>query len=153
MTRVLIVNHDLDMSDIEADTLRRAGYEVDQCRGPIGGDACPVLNGQTCWQVERAEVLVYDAWASGTGTSDLTDSLRDLHPDRPLVVTTPGPMLDWEVVTGRHGVTPVPWVASGADVVDAIEAALTTARVTPPEVRPRPDPSPRKPEMPVGSRW
>lgn len=153
MTRVLVVNHDLDMSDIEVDTLRRAGYEVDQCRGPIGGDACPVLNGQECWQVEKADVLVYDAWASGTGASDLTDSLRDLHPDKPLVVTTPGPLMDWEAVSGRHRVTPVPWVASGGDVVDAIEAALITARETPPPARPMPEAAPRKPDLPAGSRW
>jgi DNA-binding NtrC family response regulator len=153
MTRVLVVNHDLDMSDIEADTLRRAGYEVDQCRGPIGGDACPVLNGQTCWQVEKAEVLVYDAWASGTGASDLTDSLRDLHPDKPLVVTTAGPQLSWEAATGPHEVTPVAWVASGGDVVEAIEAALTAARAKRPPVRPMPDPAPQKPDLPVGSRW
>jgi hypothetical protein len=44
-------------------------------------------------------------------------------------------------------------VASGADVVDAIEAALATSGTTPPPVRPLPDPVPRKPEMPVGSRW
>jgi hypothetical protein len=152
MTRVLLVNHDLDTSDIEADSLRRAGYEVDQCRGPIGGDACPVLIGQNCWQVEKADVLVYDAWASGTGASDLTDGLRDLHPDKPLVVTTPGPPLSWEAAEGRHEVTPMPWVTSGGDLVEAIEAALSTADQTPPPVRPA-SPTPRKPEMPIGSRW
>lgn len=153
MTRVLVVNHDLDMSDIETDTLRRAGYEVDQCQGPIGGDACPVLNGQTCWQVEKADVLVYDAWAAGTGASDLTDSLRDLHPDKPLVVTTPGPPLSWEAASGPHEVTPVAWVAGGGDVVAAIEAALTGASETPTPARPPREAAPRKPDLPIGSRW
>ena len=74
-------------------------------------------------------------------------------PDKPLVVTTPGPLLDWEAVGGRHSVTPVPWVASGGDVAEAIEAALTTARETPPPLRPVPEAAPRKPELPVGSRW
>jgi hypothetical protein len=111
-----------------------------------------VLNGQTCWQVEKADVLVYDAWASGTGASDLTDSLRDLHPDKPLVVTTPGPLLSWEAVSGPHDVTPVPWVASGGDVVEAIEAALTTARETPAPPRPAPEER-RKLALPAGSRW
>ena len=54
MTRVLVVYHDVDVADIEVDELRRAGYEVDQCAGPIGGDPCPVASGQPCWQVEQA---------------------------------------------------------------------------------------------------
>ena len=125
MTRVLVVNHDIDMADVQVDSLRRAGYEVDQCRGPIGGDACPVLNGQTCWQVEKADVLVYDAWAAGTGAPDLTDDLRELHPDKPIVLTSPGPMLSWAETEGRHSVTPVSWAVGG--LVDAIEAAIAEA--------------------------
>ena len=154
MTRVLVVNHDLDMADIEVDALRRAGYEVDQCQGPIGGDACPVLNGQRCWQVERADVLVYDAWASGTGTADLTDDLRDLHPDKPLVVTSPGIMLSWEETTGRHGVTPVPWAASGGDLVEAIESALIGAREQPPRKKAARGPAVTKEPQPTrGPHW
>lgn len=41
---VLVVNH-----DIEVDVLRRAGFEVSQCAGPIGGSECPVLHGMPCW--------------------------------------------------------------------------------------------------------
>ena len=100
MTRVLVVHHDLDMADIEVDGLRRAGYEVDQCAGPIGGSPCPVLHGERCWQVEKADVLVYDVWASGDGAQDLIADLRDLHPNKPVVLTSPGMMLDWAESAG-----------------------------------------------------
>jgi DNA-binding NtrC family response regulator len=125
MTRVLIVHHDKDVADIEGDELRRAGYEVDQCAGPIGGTPCPVLHGERCWQVELADVLIYDVWASGDGASALIDDLRDLHPDKPVVLTSPGPMLNWAEIRGHHRVTPVPW-ASGVGLPDAIENALKT---------------------------
>ena len=128
MTRVLIVHHDVDFADIEADELRRAGYEVDQCAGPIGsGDACPVLRGLPCWQVDKADVLVYDMWASGDGRSQLIDDVRDLHPDKPIVLTSPGLMLTWVRTDGPHAVTPLPGAATRADLVAAVEAALKTA--------------------------
>ena len=44
MTRVLVVHHDIDLADQEADALRRAGYDVTECMGPIGA-ACPILAG------------------------------------------------------------------------------------------------------------
>jgi len=147
MTRVLVVNHDIDLADIQGDILRRAGYEVDQCRGPIGGDACPVLNGQTCWQVERADVLVYDAWAAD-GSEDLADDLRELHPDKPLVLTNAEPTLGWVETSGRHRVTPVVWATSG--VVEAIEDALRQARENP---QPALEPSPKPRPASKGPHW
>ena len=126
MTRVLVVHHDVDVADIEADELRRAGYEVDQCAGPVGGDACPVLHGEPCWQVEKADVLVYDMWASGDGRAELIEDVRDLHPDKPVVLTSPGLMLNWVETQGKHGVTPVLGAPTRQDMVAAVEAALKT---------------------------
>lgn len=124
MTRVLVVHHDVDVADIEVDDLRRAGYEVDQCAGPIGGDACPVLHGLPCWQVEEADVLVYDAWASGDGRQELIDDLRDLHPDKPVVLTSGGLLLDWAKGRGPHRVTPAVGPPDRSVLVAAVEAAL-----------------------------
>jgi len=36
MTRLLVVHHDVDLSDQEVDALRRRGYDARQCMGPIG---------------------------------------------------------------------------------------------------------------------
>lgn len=126
MTRVLVVHHDVDVADIEVDELRRAGYEVDQCAGPVGTDACPVLHGEPCWQVDDADVLVYDMWASGDGHRELIEDIRNIHPDKPVVVTSPGLVLDWVETTGEHGVTPVLGAPTRRELVAAVEAALAS---------------------------
>jgi DNA-binding NtrC family response regulator len=126
MTRVLVVHHDVDVADIEVDELRRAGYEVQQCAGPIGGDACPVLGGDRCWQVEWADVLVYDMFASGDGRRELIDDIRDVHPEKPVVLTSPGLAFDWVETKGPHAVTPA-LAATRSELVAAVERALANA--------------------------
>lgn len=125
MTRALVVHHDIDLADIEVDDLRRAGYEVDQCAGPSGGDgSCPVLRGEPCWQVEKADVLVYDVWASGDGGRRLIADLRELHPDKPVVLTSGGLLLDWVETEGPREVTPVLGSPDQRSLAAAVEAAL-----------------------------
>ena len=91
MRRVLVVNHDLDLADQEVDSLRRAGYIVEQCSGPTRGP-CPVLSGLPCPWADRADVLVYDVWATGDtdGGRQLIHELRTIHPEIPIVLTAPG---------------------------------------------------------------
>jgi DNA-binding NtrC family response regulator len=120
MTRVLLVYHDVDVADIEADELRRAGYEVDRCAGPIGGNPCPVLNGKPCWQVAKADVLVYDAWEEAHGGPALVADLRELHPDKPLVLTT-----------SRSADEPDAVAPTRATLVAAVEQALRTHALAP----------------------
>ena len=83
MTRALVVHHDIDLADQEVESLRRFGYQVEQCSGPTA-NACPVLNGGTCELAARSDVLVYDAWASGDtdGSGELIEGLRRVHPTR-----------------------------------------------------------------------
>ena len=122
MTRVLLVYHDTDVADIEADELRRAGYEVDRCAGPIGGGPCPVLRGQPCWQVEAADVLLYDQWEGMHGGPDLVDELMRLHGAKPLVVTSPS---GHHAAGDRATELDDPVVApTRASLVGAIERAL-----------------------------
>ena len=106
MTRVLVVHHDLDLGGQEADSLRRFGYEVTECSGPTH-NVCPVLAGRPCDLAEDADVLVYDVWASGDaeGARTLIENIRDIHPDTPVVLTSPGLGLSWEEVAGPHAVT------------------------------------------------
>ncbi len=147
MTRALVVHHDVDVADIEADALRRAGYEVDLCQGPIGGSPCPVLHGEPCWQAEKADVLVYDIWASGDGRPELIDELREIHPDKPVVVTSPGMTLDWVETVGRHNVIPVLGPTPAA-LVAAVDQAVSQPRTPAPE-------RPEKAKAPAysGPRW
>ncbi len=127
MTRVLVVHHDLDLAGQEADSLRRFGYEVVECGGPTWVH-CPVLAGRPCDLAARADVLVYDAWASGDaeGAKTLIENIRDIHPDVPVVLTSPGPGLSWEETTGRHAVTELLGQPTGARLHEAIQAALAT---------------------------
>ena len=135
MTRVLVVHHDLELAGQEADSLRRFGYEVVECGGPTR-NVCPVLAGRPCDLVERADVLLYDVWASGDaeGARTLIENLREIHPDTPIVLTSPGLALSWEESTGRHAVTEFLGQPTGARLHEAIQAALapvTVARSSP----------------------
>ncbi len=129
MTRVLVVHHDIAIGDQEADSLRRAGFEVEQCQGPIGGAPCPVIAGRTCAAADRADVLVYDVWATGEsdGGRRLIEGLRELYPDVPVVLTAPGMELDWVETSGPHGVVPLVGAPTTARLTEAIGRALETA--------------------------
>ena len=128
MTRVLVVHHDLDLAGQEADSLRRFGYEVVECGGPTR-NRCPVLAGRPCDLAERADVLVYDAWASGDadGAETLIAGIREIHPDTPVVLTSPGLPLSWEETSGSHAVTMLTGQPTGARLHEAIQAALAPA--------------------------
>jgi len=128
MTRVLVVNHDTDLADEEVDSLRRRGYEVRLCLGPIGA-TCPVLSGHACDLVEWADVMVYDAWATGEpeGAASLIAGLRDLHPNVPLVLSASGMEPEWVEIAGPHGITPLVGAPTGDRLAAAIETALAPA--------------------------
>jgi DNA-binding NtrC family response regulator len=128
MTRVLVVHHDIDMADQEADALRLAGYQVEQCTGPLA-HACPVIRGEPCDAAERADVLVYDVWSTSEsdGGRRLVSNLRELYPDIPVVLTAPGLELDWVEEEGAHAVTVLTGPADRAHLSAAIEAALASA--------------------------
>jgi hypothetical protein len=124
MTRVLVVHHDIDIADMETDALRRAGYEVQQCWGPTY-HSCPVMHGRTFDRADRADVLLYDVWATGDsdGGRGLVAGLRDLYPDTPVVLTAPGMELDWVETEGPHRVVPLVGTPTGARLIEAIERA------------------------------
>ena len=132
MTRVLVVHHDLDLACQEVDSLRRFGYEVVECGGPTR-NRCPVIAGRPCDLAEGADVLVYDVWASGDaeGARVLIENIREIYPDTPVVLTSPGLQLSWEEDTGPHGVTALLGQPTGARLHAAIQAALGDAPLDP----------------------
>jgi DNA-binding NtrC family response regulator len=130
MTRVLVVHHDVDLADLEVEALRHAGYEVDQCGGPTHAIlSCPVMRGQPCWQVDAADVVVYDAWAAGDGAGDLMADLRVVYPDIPIVLTSSGMELDWEEQDPARRTASVAGAPTRANLAAAVEEALAKARV------------------------
>jgi hypothetical protein len=130
MTRVLVVHHDLDLAGQEVDSLRRRGYSVVECGGP-SRNRCPVLAGRPCDLAEDADVLIYDVWASGDadGSQKLIENIREIHPDTPVVLTSPGLALSWEEESGPHGVTVLVGQPTGARLDAAIQEALETRAV------------------------
>ena len=128
MTRVLVVNHDIDLADQEVDSLRRRGYEVKECLGPIGA-SCPILSHQPCALAAWADVLVYDAWATGEpeGAQALIEGLRHLHPDVPIVLSASGMEPEWISTEGSNRITPLVGSPSGERLANAIEASLAAA--------------------------
>lgn len=125
MTRVLLVHHDIDLADQETDSLRRRGYEVQQCMGPIGA-SCPILSGKVCTLAEGADVLVYDAFVTGEpdGAQRLIEGMREIHPEVPIVLCATSFEPDWIELTGRHGVTPLVGQPTGERLAAAIEEAI-----------------------------
>jgi hypothetical protein len=128
MTRVLVVNHDTDLADEEVDSLRRRGYEVRECLGPIGA-SCPILGGHTCELIGWADVVVYDAWATGEpdGAQALIEGIRAAHPSVPIVLSATGIEPDWMETAGPQGVTPLVGAPVGLRLATAIEQALGNA--------------------------
>ena len=85
--------------------------------------------GHACDLAEQADVLVYDVWASGDadGSQTLIENIRDIHPDTPVVLTSPGLALSWEESSGTHGVTILLGQPTGARLDAAIHEALEGA--------------------------
>jgi hypothetical protein len=129
MTRVLVVNHDIDLADEQVDSLRRRGYDVRECLGPIGG-TCPVLAGRGCDLVAWADVLVYDAWATGEpdGARALVEGLRAIHPEVPVVLSASGIEPDWIELVGPHRITPLVGDPTGFRLAAAVDQAFLSAR-------------------------
>ncbi len=129
MTRVLVIHHDIDLSDQEVDSLRRRGYDARQCLGPIGA-SCPILSGLPCDLAEEADVLVYDAFVTGEpdGAQALIEGMREMHPAVPIVLVASGMEPAWMESAGLHGVTPLVGLPTGERLAEAIEAALARSR-------------------------
>lgn len=132
MTHVLVVHHDPDMADQQADWLRAAGFTVSECAGPQHG-ACPILHHLPCPAVERADVMVYDVWASGDTDSEreLIEQLREAHPEIPIVLTAPGIQFDWVETKGDHGVVALEGAMSAALLRGSVRQALESVGRTP----------------------
>ena len=125
MTKVVVVSWDAWLVARYGDALRGAGYAVEVCGGPRQ-EPCPVLGSLPCPLVDRADVLVYDAWAAGDSEAGrrLVGEVRETYPDLPVVLTSVDPRLDWVATEGPSRVTPLAADASPADLLAAVEAAL-----------------------------
>jgi DNA-binding NtrC family response regulator len=130
VTRVLVVHHDSEIADQEVDALRRVGYALQQCAGPMYGP-CPVLAGLRCPAVDEAHVLVLDA---GTGCysesgPQLIEQLRALYPDLPIVLTSAEADRQWLELADRHAIVLIEAAPTGPRLRTAVNRALDLVRV------------------------
>jgi DNA-binding NtrC family response regulator len=125
MSRVLVVQRDPAVAERMADGLRRAGYEIERCGGPEH-EPCPVIADMPCPIVDRADVLVYDAWVAGdaTGGQQLVNELREVYADLPVVLTSVDETVGWAEREGLHRVFPLGSRPSDEQLIEAVEAAL-----------------------------
>jgi hypothetical protein len=125
MTRVIVVDPDPARSARRAADLQGAGYEVEQCGGPQT-QPCAIIGDMPCPLADRADVLVYDAWAGGDreGSRQLIAHLRDVYVDLPIVLTSVDETVDWVETEGPDRVTPVAGQPSIEQLSAAIEQAL-----------------------------
>jgi len=125
MVRAVVVNRDPGVAQRQAEALRAAGYEVETCGGPQQ-EPCSVLENLPCPLVDRADVLVYDAWILGSndGGRQLIADLRDTYVDLPVVLTSVDRRLTWVETEGPHRVTPLVGEPTPEDLRAAVESAL-----------------------------
>lgn len=125
MVRAVVVNSDAGLAGRQADVLRAAGYEVELCGGPQH-EPCPVLDSLPCPLVDRADVLIYDAWIAGSsdGGRELIAQLRETYVDLPVVLTSVDRSLAWVETEGPHRVTPLVGAPTPEELRAAVEAAL-----------------------------
>lgn len=125
MVTAVVVNKDPRLAAKHAQALRAAGYTVELCGGPQQ-EPCPVAGDLPCPLVDRADVLVYDAWVAGGPDAgrQLIAELRETYPDLPVVLTSAGPGVNWVETEGPHRVTPLADDSSSSVLIAAVDAAL-----------------------------
>ena len=125
MTRILVVQRDPAVAERMAASLRSAGYETELCGGPER-EPCPVIADMPCPLVDRADVLVYDAWVAGdaVGGQQLVSELREVYVDLPLVLTSVDASVGWAEREGLHRVIPLSSQPSDTELIEAVEVAL-----------------------------
>jgi DNA-binding NtrC family response regulator len=125
MIRAVVVSRDPGVAAQRAETLRAAGFAVELCGGP-SQEPCPVLGSLPCPLVDRADVLVYDAWVAGGSDAgrQLVAEVRETYPDLPVVLTSVDQRVDWAATEGPHRVTPLADDPTPEDLLAAVKAAL-----------------------------
>jgi hypothetical protein len=123
--RAALVSRDPATASRQAEVLRAAGYDVETCGGPQQ-EPCPVVGGLPCPIVDRADVLIYDAWVAGSGDAgrQLVAELRETYADLPLVLTSVDESLAWVETEGPLRVTSLAGDPSPEVLVAAVAAAL-----------------------------
>lgn len=91
--RVLVEEEDTELRSAMGEALRQAGYRTAECSGPgwHREGRCPLVEGDGCTAVERADVVVQVLVASDEPMNEVRAALRATDPDLPVTVFAPAP--------------------------------------------------------------
>ena len=124
MSSVLVVHPNAAVAWDRAAALELAGYAVETCTGP-SDTACPIVDGQACPLLDRADALVYDSALGSTRDMHfLIARLRDVYADLPLIVLGAPDAADTIEPDGPR-VWRVTSVETVAELAAIVEEALT----------------------------
>ena len=96
--RLLVETDDPALAMCDFTTFVDAGFDVAVCRGPGGGQRCPVLEGDRCDLVEESDVVL-NAFKDAVIQRAVVESVHDTSPQMPMVVTV-SPGMDVELPQG-----------------------------------------------------
>ena len=89
--RVLIEEDDGELRKAMAEALRDAGFQTAECAGPgtHGERSCPLVDGQGCDAVDRADAVLQVFVPSDAAMYEVREAIRTHDPDKPITVITP----------------------------------------------------------------
>ncbi len=89
--RVLIEEDDGELRKAMAVALHDAGFQTAECAGPgtHGERRCPLVDGQGCDAVDRADAVLQVFVPSDEAMQDLRLAIHAHDPDKPVAVITP----------------------------------------------------------------
>ncbi|MBD0338571.1 MAG: hypothetical protein ICV67_04695 [Thermoleophilia bacterium] len=118
--RVLVEHPDAEAGLELAGALRDAGYAVAVCRGPGGGNRCPLHGLEPCAIVDGADLVVTALEFDGPTGRDVLKGLRLRYPGTPLVVAATAAE-SIELAEELHGCVVVPVDAEPERIVDVVK--------------------------------
>jgi hypothetical protein len=91
--RVLIEEDDSELRKAMAQALQDAGFQTAECDGPgtHGERRCPLVDGQGCDAVDRADAVLQVFVPSDDAMQEVRHAIRTHDPDKVITVICPAP--------------------------------------------------------------
>jgi hypothetical protein len=98
MSLIVLEQREREQAEQYALWLRRLGLQVTRCGGDTGADcACGPARSAACHLWETAAAVVFDPWLDNwrgqANSAELVALLRTVHPETPVILAGPGPIV------------------------------------------------------------
>lgn len=121
--RLVVETNDPALTISDFVCFRQAGFDVTVCHGPDGDHPCPVVTGDTCTALDRADVVL-NALDDVDAQRTVVDAVHAAVPDVPMVVNLAPGMPD----DLPSGCVPLSRTMSVGGQVDAVRRAAIAGR-------------------------